>query len=190
MTTAPKPLWRRPVAALLAALLIAALVWGYPWLAHPLLLLRLLRAVPPARLPVPVEGVARGELADTWGAPRTGGRRHEGIDIFAPRGTPVRSATPGIILRQGWNRLGGRRVLVLGPGGVCHYYAHLDSFAGWAVGDALAAGDLVGYVGNSGDAAATPTHLHYGLYTLAGRAFNPFPLLAPRSAAESARPGR
>lgn len=179
MKIARKPWWRRTSAALLAALAVAALVWGYPLLAHPLLLLRLARAAPPARLPVPVEGVARTEIADTFGAPRGEGRRHEGIDIFAPRGTPVRSATAGIVLRQGWNRLGGRRLLVFGPGGICHYYAHLDSYAGLAVGDEVVAGQRLGYVGNSGDAATTPTHLHYGLYTFAGHAINPFPFVGP-----------
>jgi murein DD-endopeptidase MepM/ murein hydrolase activator NlpD len=183
-----KPWWRRPNAALLAAVGVALLVWGYPWLAHPFLLVRLARATPPARLPVPIAGVARAELADTWGASRGEGRRHEGIDIFAPRGTPVRSTTAGIVLRQGWNRLGGRRVLVLGPGGLCHYYAHLEGYAGLAVGDPVAAGDVLGYVGNSGDAANTPTHLHYGLYTFAGRAVNPFPFLGPVGSA-GGRPG-
>jgi murein DD-endopeptidase MepM/ murein hydrolase activator NlpD len=174
-----KPLWRRPSAALLAAFGVAVLVWGYPWLGHPLLLLRLLREAPPGRLPVPVDGVARRELVDTFGAPRAEGRKHEGIDIFAPRGTAVRSATAGIVLREGWNRLGGRRVLVLGPGGLCHYYAHLDAYAGFEVGDAVVAGDVLGFAGDSGNAAGTPPHLHYGIYGLSGQALNPFPFLAP-----------
>jgi murein DD-endopeptidase MepM/ murein hydrolase activator NlpD len=172
-----KPPWRRPGAAVVAALGVAALVWGYPWLGHPVLLLRLLREAPPPRLAVPVDGVEPRELVDTWGALRGEGRRHEGIDIFAPRGTPVRSVTAGIVLREGWNRLGGRRVLVLGPGGLCHYYAHLDAYANLVAGDAVAAGDLLGFVGTSGNAAGTPPHLHYGIYGLSGDALDPFPFL-------------
>ena len=82
----------------------------------------------PAALPVPVAGVKPVQLADTWGGARSGGRRHEGIDIFAKRGTPVLSSTEGIVLRVGTNRLGGQVVWVLGPGGQRHYYAHLDRY--------------------------------------------------------------
>jgi murein DD-endopeptidase MepM/ murein hydrolase activator NlpD len=81
-----------------------------------------LAAMPaPASLAMPVEGVLPASLRDSWHAPRDGGaRRHEGLDIFAPRGRPVRSATEGIVMRVGSNPLGGQVVWVMGPGGQRH----------------------------------------------------------------------
>jgi murein DD-endopeptidase MepM/ murein hydrolase activator NlpD len=136
----------------------------------------------PASLPVPVAGVKPAGLVDTWGGARSEGRRHEGIDIFARRGTPVLAATEGIVMRVGTNRLGGQVVWVLGPGGQRHYYAHLDGYGDVHAGMRIGAGSIVGYVGNTGNAATTPPHLHYGIYTAAG-AINPFPFLRPDSAA-------
>src|SRR4051794_29397004 len=84
----------------------------------------------PAALPMPVAGASAKSLYDSWGAPRDrGARRHEGIDIFARRGTPVQSTTRGIVWSVGRNGLGGNVVFVLGPGHELHYYAHLDRFA-------------------------------------------------------------
>jgi peptidoglycan LD-endopeptidase LytH len=161
--------------------LLALLAWlARPWLENAVRLVRLLREEPPRSLPVPVDGVAPGRLTDTWGAARSGGRSHEGIDIFAPRGTPVRSATHGFVTRKGLNRLGGRVVTVLGPGGQSHYYAHLESWAIVEPGDWVEAGDQLGTVGDSGNARGTPTHLHYGIYQMGGQmggARNPYPLL-------------
>ncbi|MFC4638820.1 M23 family metallopeptidase [Deinococcus hohokamensis] len=135
----------------------------------------LAQPAPTARsLPNPLPGRT---LVDTWGGARSGGRRHEGIDIFAPRGTAIRATTPGLILNVGLNTLGGRTVMVLGPGGQRHYYAHLERYMpGLGRGDWVQAGDVVGYVGNSGNARSTPPHLHYGIYT-SGGAINPYPLL-------------
>ncbi|EHK62939.1 membrane protein related to metalloendopeptidase [Achromobacter arsenitoxydans SY8] len=134
----------------------------------------------PAYLPVPVHGVAVRRLADTWGAARSGGRKHEGIDIFAARGTPVLSATEGVVTRIGGNSLGGQVVWVMGPGRQMHYYAHLDGYADIRRGQLVAPGDVLGFVGNTGNAGGTPPHLHYGIYA-AGGALNPYPLLtAPR----------
>jgi murein DD-endopeptidase MepM/ murein hydrolase activator NlpD len=148
---------------------------------HPIFAVQLFLEDPPATLPVPVDRIKSHDLRDTWGAPRSGGRRHQGIDIFAPRGTPVRSATRGLVWRVGQNRLGGNVVWVLGPGGELHYYAHLDRVAGIAAGDIVERGGLLGYVGNTGNARNTPYHLHYGIYTLSHGAINPFPRLAPAS---------
>jgi murein DD-endopeptidase MepM/ murein hydrolase activator NlpD len=131
----------------------------------------------PQALPVPVEGVRRGSLADTWRAARSEGRRHEGIDIFARRGTPVLSSTEGIVLRVGLNRLGGQTVWVLGPGGQRHYYAHLERYGDVHAGMRVAPGAVLGYVGNTGNARTTPPHLHYGIYTVGG-AVDPYPFLA------------
>jgi peptidoglycan LD-endopeptidase LytH len=128
---------------------------------------------------VPVEGVHPSNLTDTWGATRRGGRSHEGIDIFASCGHPVVSSTEGIVLSVGENRLGGQVVWVLGPGGSRHYYAHLSGFAELHRGDHVQPGDTLAYVGNTGNAAGTPCHLHYGIYS-SGGAQNPYPLLAQR----------
>lgn len=90
----------------------------------------------PSSLPIPVDRVQARELKDTWGASRSSGRLHEGIDILAPRGTKVRSATPGLIADLRNNNLGGKVVWILGPGGAWHYYAHLDGHKrGLNVGD-------------------------------------------------------
>lgn len=137
--------------------------------------------VPPLR--VPVYGVDAAALADTWGAARSGGRSHEGIDIFAPCGHPVVSATRGVVVAVAENRLGGQYVGVLGPGGSWHYYAHLSRVAPLGIGDVVRPGDTLGYVGNTGNARGTPCHLHYGIY-LRGKAQNPHGyLLSPGSSA-------
>jgi murein DD-endopeptidase MepM/ murein hydrolase activator NlpD len=133
---------------------------------------------PPAHLINPVAATKAPKLADSWGAARSGGRRHEGIDIFAAKGTPVLSTTRGIVSRVGTNRLGGQFVSVLGPGLEWHYYAHLDRFGAFHAGDIVHPGDVIGYVGNTGNARGTPSHLHYGIYARHG-AENPYPRLAP-----------
>jgi len=116
-----------------------------------------------SRITVPVEGVPSTRLVSTFGAPRDGGRRsHEGTDIFARRGTPVRSAGWGVVVYRGTLRLGGKVVFVLGQGGILCYYAHLDGWAdGLQVGDLVRRGTLVGRVGNTGNAAMTRPHLHF-----------------------------
>jgi peptidoglycan LD-endopeptidase LytH len=118
----------------------------------------------PTHLPNPVVTSRPRPLENSWGTARSGGRRHEGIDIFAPKGTPVVSTTRGIVTRVGMNRLGGQIVGVLGPGLEWHYYAHLDRFGTLRQGDIVQAGDVLGYVGNTGNARGTPSHLHYGIY--------------------------
>ena len=174
------PLARR---LLVAALLIAGLVatgwwaWQQPFMAPTRMLWEISRMPAPASLPMPVRGVNVAEVADTWGAERGGDRRHEGVDIFATRGTAVTSTTRGVVgaVREGG--LGGRQVWVRGPGLENHYYAHLD---GWAEhlsqGDVVLPGDVLGFVGDSGNARGTPTHLHYGIYGDDG-ALDPMPRL-------------
>jgi murein DD-endopeptidase MepM/ murein hydrolase activator NlpD len=115
-------------------------------------------------------------LTDTWGAARSEGRSHEGIDIFAPRGTSIQATTSGIVRKVGQNTLGGRVVVIVGPGGAGHYYAHLEDYADISPNDWINAGDTIGYVGDSGNAKGTPPHVHYGIY-IKGRAVNPYPLL-------------
>lgn len=161
---------------LLAGLLLGAYALVGPYAKNMLYAIRLASMPAAQSVPVPVRGVAPRALRDTWGGARGRGRKHEGIDIFAKRGTAVTSATEGIVMRVGNNRLGGQVVWVLGPGGQRHYYAHLDSFADIETGQRVRPGTILGYVGTTGDAADTPPHLHYGIYE-AGGAINPYPLL-------------
>lgn len=131
-------------------------------------------------LPIPVQHIKAKQLRDTWAASRSHGRLHEGIDIMAPRGTKVMSATEGLIADLRNNNLGGKVIWIMGPGGSWHYYAHLDEHKrGLAVGDYVKKGELIGYVGNTGNARHTAPHLHYGIY-LNGKgrgAVNPYPFL-------------
>ncbi|WP_228157200.1 M23 family metallopeptidase [Acinetobacter sp. CFCC 11171] len=117
------------------------------------------------QLPVPVHQVKRSQLKDTWGAARSQGRSHEGIDIIVPRGTKVLSATEGLVADLRNNNLGGKVIWIMGPAGSWHYYAHLDGHKrGLQVGDYVKKGDVIGYVGNTGNARHTAPHLHYGIY--------------------------
>jgi murein DD-endopeptidase MepM/ murein hydrolase activator NlpD len=141
---------------------------------------RLYTEDPDKKLTMPLKDVSTKQIANTWHAPRDGGRLHEGQDIFAPRGTPVLSATEGYVANIGENSLGGQTVSVIGAGGRVYYYAHLDSYAPHlAEGDYVTTQTLLGYVGTTGNAAGTPPHLHFGVYDRGG-AMNPLPLLNDR----------
>lgn len=133
---------------------------------------------PPRTLPVPVDRVSKSALRNSYGDPRSGGRSHEGIDIFAGRNTPVLATTEGYVSRVGRNGLGGNVVWVEGPAGWRHYYAHLERWGSVREGDWVDPGTIIGYVGNTGNAASTPSHLHYGIYPPGGGTLNPYPLLA------------
>ena len=143
-------------------------------------------AEPDTEILMPVEGVRLRDITDTWGAGRGGGRSHEGQDIFAAEGTPVFSSTEGYVYRIGENILGGNTVVVVGGGGYRYYYAHLLGYADdLREGQFVTPDTLLGYVGRTGNAAATPPHLHLGIYTSEpGRcdwdAINPLPLLVNR----------
>ena len=124
----------------------------------------------------------------TWGYARGwGGRRiHEGTDIFASYGVPVRSASYGIVEIKGWNRYGGWRVGIRDPYNVYHYYAHLNGYEkGIEEGTFVKPGDIIGYVGASGygpegTSGKFAPHLHYGMYLFNGKnewAFDPYPHL-------------
>lgn len=132
------------------------------------------------KLAMPVKDVSTKQVANTWHAPRDGGRLHEGQDIFAPRGTPVLSATEGYVVNIGENSLGGQTVSVIGAGGRVYYYAHLDAYAPHlAEGDHVTTETLLGYVGTTGNAGGTPPHLHFGVYERDG-AMKPLSLLSDR----------
>jgi murein DD-endopeptidase MepM/ murein hydrolase activator NlpD len=178
---------RYALAVLIIALFGAGLwMWSRtgPVFRHPFVAWKLMRTPAAAQLPIPVDGVTPNQLQDTWGGPRSGGRRHQGIDIFAPHNTPVRSVTDGIVATVGDNKLGGHIVRVFGPGGEWHYYAHLDHFADVHPGDVITRGTIVGYVGITGNARGTPFHLHYGIYRRTGGAMNPWPRLVRSGTAD------
>ncbi|HDS1125851.1 TPA: M23 family metallopeptidase [Stenotrophomonas maltophilia] len=159
------------------AVVAGVALWNSPWAAAPKMLWTLARMPAATALPVPVQGVRPRQIADTFGAPRGRDRTHAGIDIFAKRGTPVRSATPGVVADVSERGLGGRQVWVIGPGRERYYYAHLESWAdGLARGQVVRPGDLLGHVGDSGNAKGTPPHLHWGIYGSQG-ARDPLPLL-------------
>jgi murein DD-endopeptidase MepM/ murein hydrolase activator NlpD len=143
---------------------------------------RLSMQEPDTKLAMPLADVSKRQIADTWHAPRGTDRLHEGQDIFAPKGTPILSATNGFVYNIGENNLGGQTVSVIGAGGRVYYYAHLDAYApGLQIGDRVTTRTVLGYVGTTGNAQGTPPHLHFGIYTSSG-AINPLPLLSDRTA--------
>jgi murein DD-endopeptidase MepM/ murein hydrolase activator NlpD len=122
----------------------------------------------------PVQGPH--SFTDTFGAPRGNGRTHKGNDIFAPLGTPIVAVVSGSVFFQG-DPDGGNAAYVSG-GGTTYYYAHLNDYVGGARN--VSAGELIGHVGNTGDAAGGPTHLHFEIRPGGpnGAAIDPYPTLA------------
>ena len=121
-------------------------------------------------------------LVDSYGFPRMPGTPdehwHEGIDIFAPAGTPLLAAERGVVTRVGSGRLGGLTVWLRGESGTDWYYAHLRSHAPDLVpGLVVGAGHVIGFVGNTGNAISTPPHLHLEMHPGGGEPVNPYPLL-------------
>ena len=133
-----------------------------------------------AQLAFPVDGYNMRAIQSIFGADRDGGRRsHDGVDIFARRGTPVLAAAPGLAYRIGITNLGGKVVWVRDPQRNFRlYYAHLDS-QHVRNGDRIEIGDTVGFVGNTGNARTTPPHLHFGIYRSGEGAVDPVPFLDP-----------
>ena len=119
---------------------------------------------------MPVEGAGRGsyDQRSFWYYPWGKSVTHKGVDVFATRGTAVRSAVPGIVVFAGQLSMGGNVVLVLGPKWRLHYYAHLDSTM-TLTGSWLSLGERLGTVGNSGNARNKPSHLHYAIRGLLPR---------------------
>ncbi len=119
---------------------------------------------------------------DSFGAPRMLGssyeHAHQGTDIMAPFGTPLYAAERGLITRMGSDVLGGIKIWVKGESGTYYYYAHLQSFAeGMAEGKLVEAGDVIGFVGDTGNARGGAPHLHFEVHPDGGAAVNPYPLL-------------
>jgi murein DD-endopeptidase MepM/ murein hydrolase activator NlpD len=140
-----------------------------------------------AALPFPVRGRSYDAILSPFGAPRDfGQRRHEGVDIFAPRLTPVVAVADGRATPRE-NRLGGNTVWLSTPG-TSYYYAHLER-AAVKDGQRVRAGDVLGYVGNSGNASTTDPHLHFGIYRWGRGAIDPLPLLEQHVFATPDEPG-
>jgi murein DD-endopeptidase MepM/ murein hydrolase activator NlpD len=140
-------------------------------------------------LTVPVQGVQRSAIADTWGQSRANGARaHQAVDIMAPGGTPVVAAAPGTVEKLYFsNGGGGITVYVRSPDKAwSYYYAHLQGYApGLHEGQGVAAGELLGFVGDTGNAGTGNFHLHFAIARMKpgdhwyqGEPVNPYPLLA------------
>lgn len=148
-------------------------------------------------LAFPVEGRGNSAIQSLFGVARDGGRRaHHGIDIFAPRGTPVLASTAGTVRSVSPNNLGGNVVWLSDEArGQSLYYAHLDSHA-VTQGQRVQAGDTLGFVGNSGNARTTAPHLHFGIYRRGRGPIDPLRYVQrvsarpPAIAADTARLGR
>jgi len=141
------------------------------------------------RLLVPVLGVKAMQLSDTFNDKRGGIRRHEALDIPAPRGTPVIAVDDGRIAKLFRSIPGGLTIYHFDPGEkFAYYYAHLDSYAaGLAEGKQVKRGEVIGYVGSTGNANSANPHLHFTIFELGpekrwwkGTAINPYPLLTGR----------
>ena len=117
--------------------------------------------------------VGKTSFIDSWGFPRSGGRRHKGVDMFASRGTPVYAVQAGTA-RASTNRLGGRSVHLTSTSGHRYYYAHLDSWA-FSGTKSVSQGEVLGYNGSTGNASASSPHVHFEIRPNGGAAVNPYP---------------
>jgi murein DD-endopeptidase MepM/ murein hydrolase activator NlpD len=131
-----------------------------------------------ASMAMPVRNLRPRDISDSWGAPRDGGeRKHRGIDLFAPRGTQILAVADGIISYIGNQPKGGRCLWLATDQGVSFYYAHLERWAaGLFEGMEVRKGDILGYVGNTGNAITTPPHLHFSILE-GDESLNPYPIL-------------
>jgi LysM repeat protein len=121
-----------------------------------------------ARCPVP-----GASFVNDWGFPRSGGRAHEGTDLFAARGTPVLAPATGTV-SFATGAIGGRQFRLAGDDGTLYLGSHMDAFG---TSGRVAAGTVIGYVGSTGNAAGSRTHLHFEVHPAGGPAMNPYPLV-------------
>lgn len=144
-------------------------------------------------LVIPVQGVSADRLIDTWAQSRdNGARAHQAIDIPAPMGTPVLAAMPGRVEKLFVSKPGGLTAYIRSPdGNWLTYYAHLSGYAaGLREGQGVSAGQVLAFVGDTGNAGPGNTHLHFAVHRMApgelwyqGTPVNPYPLLARRPVA-------
>ena len=137
-------------------------------------------------LAMPVDGIERSALHDSFSEARGAGRAHEALDIMAPRGTAIRAVEGGTIVKLFASKAGGLTIYQFDPSSTfSYYYAHLDRYAaGLHEGQPVKRGDLVGYVGSTGNASPDAPHLHFAVFKLGrerqwwnGEPVNPYPLL-------------
>ena len=133
----------------------------------------------------PIRGLARADLRDTFEEVHDG-HKHEAIDIMVPRGTPVRAVVSGTIRKLFLSKPGGNTIYQFDEmGAYCYYYAHLDGYAkGLREGMRVERGDVIGFVGSTGNADARTPHLHFAITELwpeklwwKGKAVDPYPFL-------------
>ena len=138
---------------------------------------------PPAPPPIVTSGKtcpvnAATSFSDSWGAPRSGGRTHKGVDMMAVRNAPLAAIETGIITRTSNSSVGGRSIYLTGESGANYYYAHLESFAsGVKSGLRVTVGDTIGYNGSSGNAPDYLPHLHFQYAPSGSDWINPYPLV-------------
>ncbi len=139
----------------------------------------------PRPMSPPIEGLTIGQLLDTFHQPR-GSAQHEAIDIMAPRGTPVHAVVDGTIAKLFLSKPGGNTIYLFDrQTAFCYYYAHLDRYAaGLHEGMQVSHGDIVAYVGSTGNASPNAPHLHFTIFELGpekhwwqGTPVNPYPVL-------------
>jgi len=172
---------------LAGAVSVALAVWGLPNMERPLAspftvpkppipsstTAQVSEASPVAELrerhlEIPVRGVVRGKLVDSFNDVRDGTRKHEAIDILAPRNTPILAVEDGTIARLFLSKAGGTTIYQFDPAiRYAYYYAHLERYAdGLREGNHVQRGQVLGYVGTSGNAPANTPHLHFAIFRL------------------------
>ena len=154
---------------------------------------------PPSQaLAIPVQGIPAEQLADTYTQSRGEGRSHDAIDIMAARGTPVLAVEDGRVAKLFLSKPGGITLDQFDPSErIAYYYAHLEGYApGIAEGKLVKRGEVIGYVGSTGNASPDGPHLHFAIFALGpekrwwqGKPVNPYPLLAAKAPAPAAVAG-
>ena len=126
----------------------------------------------------PVTGGTSSDFSDDYGGARADTGWHHGNDIFAASGTPLVAVADGTLSKVGVNHLGGNRLWLTDDRGTAYYYAHLSAYApGITDGVRVRAGQVIGFVGNTGDAISTPPHLHFEVHPGNGDSVDPYPYL-------------